>query len=504
MRKALLLGFISLLLLCTGCISTMLRETETTDQEMPAIRSAPEAPVGDARNDWESKVTLWLPDKDFTLLQSTPRTIRIRAGQTKQEACVEALLKAINESGFGSGGQPLALAQVSNAVESTGELVTVNLHPSARRLVEKDFFMLRVAITNTLTGLGEMNYANILVNGRDIGLDVKETLPSGLMTLYPRGEVLTYWTQMEAERINEDMELRKCAALYFVSEDGKALLGKVRNISFLRRDTVSYAKTLLNELSIDILTEPNRANDVRVIAPTAEWYLRDPVHVREPETATNYIEIHFVNYLDDYLIPKRISRSMLFSSITYTLTSFIPQLEGVKVFVGDQAVTQMTLMDGSEWVDAGGIMRREHFAGLSSDSCKVYYPLADQSGIRAVNRPIAQRFRTQPRALLRQLMAPAKNATLADVFPPGISDADILGILVDGDTILVNLSDAFQRACRRLNEDQERNLIYCMVNTLTEIEAIRRVRFYVNGEQKPLAGNVSMQGEFWRHPGAVK
>jgi hypothetical protein len=79
-----------------------------------------------------------------------------------------------------------------------------------------------------------------------------------------------------------------------------------------------------------------------------------------------------------------------------------------------------------------------------------------------------------------------------------------LGILAQGDTVLVNLSDAFQKACEGLSEDEERNMVYCMVNTLTESEVLKRVRFYVNGEQKPLAGHIFMSGEFFRHPGAIR
>jgi spore germination protein GerM len=75
---------------------------------------------------------------------------------------------------------------------------------------------------------------------------------------------------------------------------------------------------------------------------------------------------------------------------------------------------------------------------------------------------------------------------------------------VQGDSIFVNVSDAFQKACEGLSVDEERNMVYCMVNTLTEIDAIDRVCFYVNGKQKPLAGGLSMAGEFFRHPGIIR
>lgn len=498
-RRGLLLALGCLLLLLSGCVSTMLRERENPDVVLPEIRPGPQAPVGDSQKDWESTVVLYLPDADASRLQAVSRTIIIHSGQTKQEACVEALLDAINASDFSPGGQPLALAQVSNAVESTGELVTVNLQSSARRLSERAFFALRVAITNTLTELKEANYVNVLVNGSDTGLDLAETLPTGVMARYPSGDISAFWGQIEMQRAASNAELQKAAALYFVSDNGKALLGEVRNISFPQRNAAAYAKRLLDELATTTTIE-----GARVLVPVSDWFECDPVHVREPETSTNYIELYFLSYIDEYLRPPETTRGMMFSSIAYTLTNFIPQLEGVMFYVGGQLVTQVMLMDGNEWVDAGGMMRREHLTSLASDICTVYFPLIDGSGVHPVKRPIAQRFRSQPRALLRELMNAPVDMALTNAFPAGISDADILGVMIQGDSALVNLSDAFALACKNMSPAMERCMVYSMVNTLTEIDAVKRVRFYVNGEQKPLAGNIFMSGEFLRHPGLIR
>lgn len=499
MRRGLLLGLVCLLLLLTGCVSTMLKERENLDTVLPDIRPGPSAPIGDSQKDWYSTVVLYLPDADASRLQAVSRTITVHSGQTKQEACVEALFDAINASDFWPGGQPLALAQVSNAVESTGELVTVNLHPSARRLSDKAFFALRVAITNTLTEIKEADYVNVLVSGRDTGLDVAETLPTGVMARYPSGDISAYWGQIEMQRAADNTELQKAAALYFISEDGTALLGEVRNISFEKRDAAVYAKRLLDELAKTTTIE-----SARVLVPISDWFEKDPVSIRKPETSSNYIELYFLSYIDDHLLPLGATRAMMFSSIAYTLTNFIPQLDGVMFYVGGQLVTQMILMDGTEWVDAGGVMRREHLTALASDICTVYFPLIDDSGVHPVKRPIAQRYRSQPRALLRELIKVPMDVSLKAVFPSTISDADILGIMVQGDSVLVNLSNAFAQACKDMGPATERCMVYAMVNTLTEIDVIKRVRFYVNGEQQPIAGNIFMSGEFLRHPGLIR
>lgn len=503
MRRALRLGLVwLLLLLCSGCVNTMLREREYVDTPLPEVRAAPPAPLGDRQEDWECIADLYLPSADASRLTVESRVVTIHSGQTKPEAFVEELLNVINQSGFWYGGQPLALAQVSNAVESTGELVTVNLHMSARMLSQKAFFALRVAITNTLVRIPDIKYVNILVEGRDIGLDTAETLPTGVMSAGYRGnDINTLWNQVETERSAEESQLQKFAALYYISEDGSALIGEVRSVTFPQRNGSVYAKSLIEELA-----KPPTTANARKVVPVSDWFERDPVHVREPETNTNYMELFFLSYLDDYLLPYGATRGMMFSSIAYTLMNFIPALRGVVIYVGGQIVTQMILMDESQWNDGAGMMRREHFTSLSSDVCTVYYPVADSDEIRPVKKPIAQRYRSQPRALFRLLMEiPDIKTGLRGAFPEGVSEADILGILVQGDTILVNFSEAFQKACvNNLSEEEERQMIYCMVNTLTEIDAIKRVRFYVEGVQKPLAGHLFISGEFWRHHGMIK
>lgn len=498
MRKRILALGAGLLLFLTGCAANMPSEKAGTGERLPEVREGPAAPTGDSQAERESSVVIYLPDIDASRLTAQAETIVIQPGQTKQEATVEALLAFVNGSDFYTGSQPLRLALVSSAVESTGELVTVNLHNSAHALGPEQFFALKVAITNTLTELPGINYVNVLINGRDSGLDLAGTVPTGVLTRYPSGDISTFWGQMQGQIGAESSELQRVAALYFVSEDGESLLAELRNVTFSIRDPAAYAKALLDEMTI---TTQARAH--RVVTPTTEWFERDPVYVAV-ENAPGVVELYFTRYVDDYLQLYGATRAMLMSSITMTLTSFIPQISGIRVYVDGEGVSDMALMDGMEWTEETGLMTRDAFAALTADTATVYFPLADGSGVSAVTRPIAQRLRTQPRALLRELMKAPGGTTLTRALPETVDDADILGIKIQDDTALVNLSEAFAEACRNLTATEERNMVYAIVNTLTEIDGVTRVRFYVAGEEAALAGHLFMQGEFMRHTGIIR
>lgn len=492
----LLAALVLSLALLTGCALSPLTERGDEGHTLPPARQGPNAPVGDSRTAQEISAVLYLPDARTLKLRADVRQVVVEAGKTVQEACVAALLAAVADTDFYTSSQTLQLAVVSNPVETTGDLVTVNLSNSVRMLSGEAMFALRVAITNTLTELPGINYVNILVEGRDVGLDVAETLPTGVMIRYPGDDVSTYWGQIESERVSTELELSKMAALYFISADGGSLLGEARSVLFTERTPAVYARALIEELA----KGATQVQGTWTLVPPSEYFDRDPIY----SDSDRIIHVYFHPAIDDRLSMAGATRGMLMSSICYTLGSFIPSLNGVVFYVNDDPVTQLTLMDGTDWSSQNGVMTRRQLTQLAADTCTVYFPYEDGSGLCAVKRPITQRMRTQPRVLLRELMNPPGDAALGAALPEGTTEADILGLQLKGDMALVNLSAAFARACAEMTETRERDMVYAIVNTLTEIEGVMRVRFYVNGVQAPLAGHLYMNGEFMRNAGLIK
>lgn len=486
------------LALLSGCVQSIPGEKQPTAQTLPPVRSGHEAPIGDGQTEQEYSAVMHFPDDKGERMQTDVRRVVIEPNKTKHEAVVEALLKEISgNKGFNTSGQELRLATISNAVETTRDLVTVNMYTSMRFLPIEKQYALRLAIVNTLTEIPGTNYVNILVHGRDVGLDMAETVPSGIMDRRPSSDIAAQWRQVEAQRTSSESELVKQVALYFVTDDGQHMLGEVRNITFTEREPAHFALRILEEMQ----KGATYIAAARNLVPTQDWFERDPVAVTLEDG--EYIALYFREEIDGYLSIRGSTRGMLLSSICYTLTSFIPRLDGIVAYVGGEMVTVLDMMDGEEWQMQNGQITRDSVAGGAADVCTVYFPLENGTGLYAVSRPIAQRMRTQPRALLRELMTPPTNPRLSGAIPEGITAADILGLQIQGDTALLNVTPAFAEACADLTPTQERNMIYAIVNTLTEMEGVTRVRFFVDGMQEPLAGSMFMQGEFMRHTGLI-
>lgn len=495
-RRRILIIALCATLLLTGCVSSSPVEKTNSGQTLPTIRLGPDAPIGDSRSAYETDVLLYLPDANGTRLSGTTKKITIEANraaeQTVMEACIEALLSEVNASDFYQSDQELRLATVSNPVETTGELATVNLHYTVQSMSREKRFALWAAITNTLTEFSGINYVSILVNGRDMGLDVIRTLPTGALARYTSGDISTYWSQIVVQVEETSTALQKSVALYFVGENGSSLLGEVRSITFTQRSFEAYALVLMEEMAIG----STKINGSKTVVPGWEYLERDPIY----DASSQSMRLDFSFSVDDFLLINGYTREMLLSSICYTLTSFIPELNGIVVYIGGDLVTNL---EGIGWSAANGLLRREDVSAFAADTCTVYFPNAEGTKLVATQRPIAQRQRTQPRAFLRELMVAPTDSRLSAALPEGITDADILGLQILGDTALVNLSTNFAQACEGMDATQERNMIYAMVNTLTELDGVSRVRFYVNGKQESLAGHLFIEGEFLRNTGII-
>ncbi|MDR0928790.1 MAG: GerMN domain-containing protein [Oscillospiraceae bacterium] len=500
-RHAALCALLALLYLLTGCRASLSGQvTGEAGQTLPPVAAGPMAPTGDSQSARERSVVLYLPDTAAARLATQVQQVVIDSGETVYEACVAALLAALNNTDFYTGPEPLALERVSNPVETCGNLATVYLGRSVRRLDSEAMAALRLAIANTLTEFPEILYVNILVDGRDSGLDLLgRTLPTGVLTRYPSGDITTFWGQIQAQRAAEDTELTKSAALYFATDTGALMLGEVRDITFAARDEAVFARALLDELAHGAAS----LTGARALVPGWDYFERDPALYVPEGASERYIRLDLRREITDYLRLRGASLADMLGTVCYTLTGFIPSLDGITVYVGGELQTEMVLPDGSMWYDGEGLLTRDVFTAFAADTCTVYFALADGSGLRAVERPIAQRFRTQPRTLLREMMRAPGDAALMAVLPAAVGDADILGLQVQGDLALVNLSAAFARACAGFTAQQERNMIYAIVNTLTEADGVRRVRFYVEGQQVPIAGHMMIGGEYMRHAGLI-
>ena len=507
MRKHRVLILLSIFcLLLSGCTEQLLQE-QSEVLPLPSLRPAPIASLGDVRSMQQVKQNIYVPDFSQGRLVVSTEEITVEAGQSLAEPLLRRLLDRLRDVFPGMDGQELRLLQATNAVEETEELITVNLAVSTNVMSKREQFFLGMAITNTLTELDGIHYVDVLVNGRDEGIDLLATIPCGVLTRYSSGDILSRWAQEESQaaQSGSTADFRKITVLYYPTADGHYLLPEIRTVTFQSYEPKNYLDVLLGELAKD-----STKADTCTILPPAElgYMLEQPEIISMGGSAVKLVRLSFLSAIDSYQTVMGGNRAVFFASLTYTLAGFIPGVDGVIIAIDGEPVLEVIGMDGQSLHFAEGVMTRDDFAGIVANQCTLYFPARDGSGLVAVRRPVDQQLSTYPRTLLEQLLLgpqPFDSRTdILPVFPDSLSEADILGITLEGDAALVNVSEEFAKTVHAQDRTRDRDWIYSMVNTLTELRGIRSVWFYVEGEQLDfLGGAISTQGEFLRHPGLI-
>ena len=359
-------------------------------------------------------------------------------------------------------------------------VATVDLPARVRTLSQEMLYAVRMAIANTLTEFSEISYVNVLIGGREEGLDLGATLPVGTITRVDDLDVGARYSRLYEQRLSTS-GVTLLTTLYFPAAQGGLLLPEVRSIAYAQVSPIEYLYTLLEELGKGAgLTLC--AQDV----PAPMDYIEEMPEIIRTEDGYMAIELRMSDALETALDASGLTLDTYMAMLTDTLMGFVPGVEGLRVMIGGRMAADLTT--------------RSDFEGCVGAPATLY--VMDGTGLSRVQRVLPQAQADDARARLAALMALEEEELFA--LPDGLTQEDILAVHAGEETIAVNLSGRFRDALAALAPAQERAAVYAMVNTLTEGTRASRVAFFFEGEQvQTLAGGLEMRGTFLRNPGMV-
>jgi len=493
---------------CVGGIDAMRGEESIT---LPPAAVRYDAPMGDTNQEVSQTVLLYVPNAAGTRLIAQAEHITVLAARHPAEAALRSLF-AFNGT---DAAQPLtrsATLQLSpvNPVEISGGTATVNLGASALALSHEEFYVVCQAIANTLTQWGDIRYVNVLVSSTQPGLDVGANVPVGCFSQNLNDSIDTLMASAATQAaVPADRRVSLAATLYYPAYAGRGILAETRTVSFDGRGKTELMRALLSNLS-----QNAQSIDNTVPLPVLTDYLSAPPAIQEiAVTGGQRAVLHFQQGFNDALIAAGVPRSVMMAALTYTLTGFIPGLNGVTVYIGEELIT--AVVPNGIYEGAGeavnfeeGVMRRSDFSRFLLANCTLYFSDgADR--LRAVQRPIPYYETRSARYLLGCLMqGPQSVDSRSDtqaVLPDSLSDADLLGVGLSGNVMLLNFTSHLPAAAEGVSESAERLMVYAIVNTLCELPAVRSVCFFINGAQPDtLAGSLYLPGTFLKNGSLVR
>ena len=459
------------------------------------------APDGDHITGEEGFWTLYLPGKNGINLvaQHIPSTPGVL--QTEMmEIIVRALLSyPANVQVDPLGGETELTLYGENPVEFSGGVVTVNLGSSALGLSYRAFYTLSLALASTLCELDTVRCVNVLVAGRSVGLDTSGSLPMGSLIAHPGENLPVLWEQMEARRVPvgqnaADTPLTSYMTLYYPLENGGGISCENRTLTFSGQTTQQLASAVLDNLSHGAMYLSGAAE----LPDLAGMLVYDPL----PSDLTDggrMITLNFRAGADQEWANAGVDSACMTAAICYSLTTFIPGLAGVAIRIGDRPLTTVYSEKFGTVPVLGGLFRRELFEPFLMGRTTVYFARAGMlvPVEKSVSRELADSPREQLAALIEGPGARERAEGLEPTLPGQVGEDDILGIALEKDVVLVNLSESFRAEIQSWGREAETLLCYSMVNTLCENTGARRVCFFFEGEQvEYIAGLIYWAGEF--------
>ena len=463
------------------------------------------APVGFQDGDYSAEVTFYLPSVNDGELFTVTDRLFLSSVFSPEESALRHLLEYPADDQHRSipGDGSVQLADGQSYINSRGTAV-INFNGAYAQLDAASRYLLAQCVTNTLCALGRVSAVVILCEGRQISLSDQEEIPTGAFR-QSKGEDLPLVQAQLMARRSEETALRYSAdtALYYPAYAGHGIICETRSVSFPEPDEVQLVRTLL-----DALSAPSEGlKDVPPMPMLTDFLTQDPELVPLDDD-TRAVELHFSSVFNQEINSLGILRSVLLAGIATTLISFIPDTSAVICYIGTERIGGLVPVGLYEHTNESilfedGLLQWEDFTYFQLTDCRLYYPDDHNDLVESV-RLLPAHWADSPEKMINALIAgPSYYDSTSDLhsaFPEGFSSADILGIGIKNDTCLLNLSGDVVEKCSAFNEKEERNLIYSLVNVLTDLPWCKRVEIYLNGEQpETFLHKIYLPGSFMRY-----
>lgn len=502
-----------LCLMLALCCALCLTGCQRTSGAVPSAATLPpaeakySAPTGDASLLHTATVPLYLPSTDGQRLLTEYISLPLSYSQHSAEAIVQALLNqpATSQTRSLGNGVVLSLYGQQPVTVSCG-ICTVNLAATALLLDQQELYRVCAAITSTLCELEDVQYVNFLVADQAVSMDITGSLPLGSQTAHPGEELTVLWEQMEARRapLGENpanTPVTAVATLYFPLADGSGVAAETRTLTFAGQSADQLAEGLTTALSAGA----QYLSGVSDMPNLSSLMTAQPQAV-DLDDGGRMLSLYFSAGLESYLRQIEVDMPCFISAIIHTMTGFIPSLSYVRIYIGQAPLTSLYSAVHGNLIFQNGLILRQQFAAYPQDQVTLCFSSGNR--LKEVLRALPHDQAQNPRALMLALMeGPTQqelDAGYEPVLPEGLTESDILGIALEGDTLLVNLSAHCAELIRTQAASWEQIVCYGMVNTLGQAMGAARVRFFFEGEMlEELGGDIYWGGEFLVNPSLI-
>lgn len=475
---ALVLGAV-LALASVGCA------IQLEESAVPSPLPAPDPSELDLTPRINIEVSLYFLSSAKAEFATETRTIFIEQNASPELAIVNAIIDGPAVEGL----LPVATGFAADRVEVMPDLINVYLTQQAESVRQWNLTIMKLAMSAALIDYSGVRYVNVLVNGEERGYVGSGTddqaVPTGPAS-WP-GDLSDELNMLAQRAAAESYDAY--AALYFLDESERWLLPEMKRVT-VRKGTDS-----VNTLVKALFDGPENVYSLRrSLDPQLELLSHEFVEASSGARMLRLVfnripTVYTKNFID--------GEQMAAAALAYTLTSFIPNIRGVELADRTNPVRVVTCVPSD-------------YADLIGNRISVYLPNTPGGAtLTNVERVVAQAHSNDLFTILETLFRGPIETDARDVWPAapeGISARSVLDVYRAEDLIVVNLDGAVAGIIEDAGVDDERVLLFSIVNTLTNLKGVRSVLFLVEGERCEYLGlsAICVLDPIMRNPGIIR
>ena len=449
------------------------------------------------------KPALYFLDSDKKRLVTELRPMTVNQGENPAEVVVRELLAGAQTQGL----EPVSPGGIIlDSVQIAANIANVYLSALPAGTTFYEVYVLKSALANTLINFTDIDYVNVFFGNLEKGFEenpygpqqkTTEDIESAYTKIHKSYIVETPEETPEIDE--EDAQTEEAepvlesidTVLYFLSAQGDYILPEVRTVTY---EDGKYLEGIIAELK----KGPADGETRNPCVPADLEFLNDPEIIVNDDGTVSAV-LNFSKRPTPFAYEDIENEKYSYASIVYSLTGFIPNLKTVEIKVAGKPIYQ-------EIYPAA--MSRQDFSGIMGGSITLYFLDEDSPLLIRVTRAVEQKEVWDARVWLSELIKGPAADEDARVWPAvrsGITSDDILDIYLNNETLTLDLSANFKQNCADLSAEREMLLVYSIVNTLTELDGVKRIQFLIEGERvETLSGGIYLYNEFVCNPGLIK
>ena len=477
-----------------GCAQGV-QERPAADFDPSSILPGREAPLADGAVPEEKRQMLFFVSRDGERLLPAPRTQSVPGFGREADALLSALLAGPEEGETDLFWPAEGLPAEDASVQTSGTFAAVDLPVRYRQLDPQTLYAVRRAAAETFFAAG-MRAVQVLVGGREEGVDLGGTMPAGTFLPESAGNLSAQLAQMEDERQSK-ASFSRWLTLYLPSADGVYLLPALRSVRCESASSVACLYAALDELG--------RTPDAELVSssyPAPLDYMEEMPEVgRASDGVSRVVRLHFTETLRAALREGNLPETLYLGMIVRTLMGFVPGVDGVTVRIGEEDVTALREGQPDELRFADGILTARPFYDLLGDAATIYNRGREPGKLAPKRVLLPAGENENPRLLWERMLAQPDGAR---ALPADAGAFDLLAVRREREYMVMSFTERFYDQLSAMTETEAAQAVYALTMTMTEGNALRGCVFFFGGEQKDGVGRLVLRGRMMRDPGRVE